>query len=111
VFSYGRGPVSAGISNFPLVLQNGVPLDVSGDVDANQMMRGTRGAIAADATYIYLAVIGSATVPQIALVMQALGARDAMNLDGGGSVAMWINGGYVVGPGRQLPNAILLLKP
>jgi len=50
-------------------------------------------------------------VPQIALVMQALGARDAMNLDGGGSVAMWINGGYVVGPGRQLPNAILLLKP
>src|SRR5881396_938700 len=111
VFSYARGPVSAGISNFPLVLQNGVPLDVSADIDANQMLRGTRGVIAADATYLYLAVIGNATVPQIALVMQALGARDAMNLDGGGSVAMWINGGYVVGPGRQLPNAILLLKP
>jgi hypothetical protein len=111
VSSYPRGPVTAGISNFPLVLQNGVPLDVSADIDANQAKRATRGAVATDGTYIYLAVIGSATVPEIALVMQALGARDAMNLDGGGSVAMWIGGGYVVGPGRQLPNAILLLKP
>ena len=111
VSSYARGPVSAGISNFPLVLQNGVPVDVSADVDANQMLRGTRGAIAVDATYVYLAVISNASVPQIAFVMQALGARDAMNLDGGGSVAMWIGGGYVVGPGRQLPNAIVLLKP
>jgi hypothetical protein len=111
VFSYARGPVSAGISNFPLVLQNGVPLDVSADIDANQAKRGTRGAIAVDGTYVYLAVIASATVPEIALVMRALGARDAMNLDGGGSAAMWIGGQYVVGPGRQLPNAILLLKP
>jgi hypothetical protein len=111
VFSYTGGPVSAGISNFPLVLQNGVPVDVSADIDSNQMLRGTRGVIAADSTYIYLAVIGNASVPQTAFVLQALGARDAMNLDGGGSVAMWINGGYVVGPGRQLPNAILLMKP
>lgn len=111
VSSFPRGPVTAGISNFPLVLQNGVQLDVSADIDANQAKRATRGVIATDGTYIYLAVIGSATVPEIALVMKALGARDAMNLDGGGSVAMWIGGNYVVGPGRQLPNAILLLKP
>jgi exopolysaccharide biosynthesis protein len=77
----------------------------------NQARRGTRGVIAFDSTYLYLAVIGSATVPEIATVMRALGARDAMNLDGGGSVAMWIGGGYVVGPGRLLPNAILLMKP
>src|SRR5919201_1480770 len=53
VFSYARGPVSAGISNFPLVLQNGVPVDVSADIDSNQMLHGTRGVIAADSTYIY----------------------------------------------------------
>ena len=111
VNTYPRTAVTAGISNFPLVLQNGAELDVSGDIDANQAKRATRGAIATDGTFIYLAVIGSATVPEIAGIMKALGARDAMNLDGGGSVAMWINGGYVVGPGRQLPNAILLLKP
>jgi hypothetical protein len=108
---YGRGPVTGGISNFPLVLQNGAALNVSGEIDVNQARRGTRGVIAFDSTYLYLAVIGSATVPEIATVMRALGARDAMNLDGGGSVAMWIGGGYVVGPGRLLPNAILLMKP
>jgi len=111
VGSYPRGPVSAGISNFPLLLQNGVALDVSADIDANQRLRATRGVLAADATYIYLAIVAGASVPEAGLVLQALGARDAMNLDGGGSVALWIGGDYVVGPGRQLPNAILLLKP
>ena len=111
VFSYTRGPVTAGISNFPLLLQNGAVVDVSADIDANQRLRGTRGAIAVDGTFVYLAIVSGASVPETALVMQALGARDAMNLDGGGSVAMWIGGAYVRGPGRQLPNAILLMKP
>jgi len=44
-------------------------------------------------------------------VLQALGARDALNLDGGGTSAMFIGGGYTVGPGRLLPNAIVLTKP
>jgi hypothetical protein len=111
VFSYGRGPVTAGISNFPLLLQGGAVLDISGDIDANQRLRGTRGAIGADGTFVYLAIVSGASVPETALVLQALGARDAMNLDGGGSVAMWTGGGYTVGPGRLLPNAILLMKP
>jgi len=111
VFQYPRGPVTAGISNFPLLVQNGAVLDVSADIDANQLLRGARGAIGVDATYVYLAIVSGASVPEAGLVMQAIGARDAMNLDGGGSIAMWIGGGYVVGPGRQLPNAILLMKP
>jgi exopolysaccharide biosynthesis protein len=103
--------VTAGISNFPLLLQNGALVDISGDIDANQRLRGARGSIAVDATFIYLAIVYGASVPETALVLQALGARDAMNLDGGGSIAMWIGGNYVVSPGRQLPNAILLMKP
>jgi hypothetical protein len=104
-------PVTAGISNFPLILQAGQTVDVSAELNPNQLTRGARGAIAVDGTYVYLAIVSSASVPETALVLQALGARDAMNLDGGGSIAMWIGGQYVVGPGRQLPNAILLLKP
>jgi hypothetical protein len=111
VFSYPRGPVTAGISNFPLILQGGQTVDASSELNPNQLTRGARGAVAVDATYVYLAIVSSASVPETALVLQALGARDAMNLDGGGSIAMWIGGGYVVGPGRQLPNAILLLRP
>jgi len=44
-------------------------------------------------------------------VLQALGVKDALNLDGGGTAAMWIDGHYTVGPGRLLPNAVLLTKP
>ncbi|HUQ42248.1 MAG TPA: phosphodiester glycosidase family protein [Candidatus Limnocylindrales bacterium] len=111
VSTYGRGPVTAGISNFPLLMSNGVVLDVSADIDSNQRLRGTRAAIGVDATFVYLAIVSGASVPETALVMQALGARDVMNLDGGGSAAMWISGSYVLGPGRLLPNAILLMKP
>jgi len=111
VYQYPRTPVTAGISNFPLILQNGQTIDVTAELNPNQLIRGARGAVAVDGTYIYLAIVSAASVPETALVLQALGARDAMNLDGGGSIAMWIGGGYVVGPGRQLPNAILLMKP
>jgi len=92
-------------------LQAGLLVDASADLQANQLTRAARGAVAVDATYVYLAIVSSASVPETAMVLQALGARDGMNLDGGGSIAMWANGGYQVGPGRQLPNAILLLKP
>jgi len=109
VSSYGRGPVTAGISNFPLLLQGGALSDMS-RLDPSQLVRASRGAIAVDSTFVYLVVVAGASVPEIALVLQAVGARDALNLDGGSSDAMWIGGGYVVGPGRQLPNAILLLK-
>src|SRR5207247_8655632 len=88
IFQYNRGPVTAGISNFPLLLQNGAVLDVSADIDSNQLLRAARGAVGVDATYIYLAVVSGASVPETGLVLRALGARDAMNLDGGGSIAM-----------------------
>ena len=111
VSSSGRGPVTAGISNFPLLLQGGAVVDSSAELAANQLTRGARGAIGVDASFVYLVIVSSASVPETALVLQTLGARDAMNLDGGGSIAMWIGGGYTVGPGRLLPNAILLMKP
>ena len=70
-----------------------------------------QGAVGVDGTYIYLVIVTNATVTDSAYVMQALGARDALNLDGGGTAAMWIGGQYTVGPGRLLPNAVLLTKP
>ena len=110
VSQFPRTAVTAGISNFPLILQGGAVVDASADLQANQLTRGARGAIAVDGTYVYLAIVSSASVPETALVLQALGARDALNLDGGGSIAMWFGGEYKVGPGRQLPNAIVLVR-
>ena len=34
---------------------------------------------------------------------------EALNLDQGGSTALW-SGGYRVGPGRNIPNAILFVR-
>ena len=107
----GSPPVTAAISNYPLLLQGAGVIDSSSLLSSGQLVRGTRGAIGVDGTYVYLAIVYPATVPETAAVLQALGVRDALNLDGGGSAALWIDGGYVVGPGRQLPNAIVLTRP
>jgi hypothetical protein len=79
--------------------------------NAVQLAKGTKGAIGVDGTYVYLAIVSNATVTDSAYVLQALGARDALNLDGGGTSAMYHSGSYRVGPGRLLPNAIVLTKP
>jgi hypothetical protein len=109
--TYDRSAVTAGISNYPALLVGGSVVNSTAEQSPTQMQRGTRGSIGVDATYLYLVITTSASVTESAYVMQALGARDALNLDGGGSVALWIGGSYKVGPGRQLPNAIVLTKP
>jgi hypothetical protein len=116
-FVYGQNaslvnaPITAGITMFPLLLQGGAVVDSEFEQTAVQMTRGTKGSIGVDGTYVYLAIVSNATVTESAYVLQALGARDALNLDGGGTSAMYIGGAYRVGPGRLLPNAIVLTKP
>ena len=46
---------------------------------------------------------------QSAKVLQAMGMDGALNLDQGGSTALW-SGGYKAGPGRNIPNAVLLVR-
>ena len=51
----------------------------------------------------------AASFADTAEVLKTLGLENAMNLDGGGSSALWF-GGYKIGPGRSLPTAIVLVK-
>lgn len=51
-----------------------------------------------------------ATVPDSAAVYQTLGADNAINIDGGGSTALWLNGSYIYGPERAIPTAILFVR-
>jgi hypothetical protein len=106
-----NAPITAAITMFPLLLQNGAVVDSEFEQTAVQLAKGTKGAIGVDGTYVYLAIVSNATVTDSAYVLQALGARDALNLDGGGTSAMYHSGSYRVGPGRLLPNAIVLTKP
>ena len=59
---------------------------------------------------IFLVIAYNATVPELADIMQTLKVDDALNLDGGGSAAMIYNGEYMVGPGRNIPNAIIFAE-
>jgi cell division septation protein DedD len=108
---YGRAPVTAGISNYPTLMLNGAILNFASQLSDAQNRAGTRGVIAANATYVFLFLVSGASVTDAAYVAQALGARDALNLDGGGSSALYIDGAYRVGPGRLLPNAVVLTRP
>lgn len=49
------------------------------------------------------------TLHQMARVMRALGAYEAMNLDGGSSSGMWAWGRYLTTPSRPIGNALLIL--
>ena len=96
---------------FPMLLQNAAVVDSEYEQTAVQLAKGTKGSIGVDGTFVYLAIMSNVTVTESAYVLQALGARDAINLDGGGTSAMYLGGAYRVGPGRLLPNAIVLTKP
>lgn len=106
-----RFPITAGFTMYPLLLQDGEVVDSEAEQSPAQQQRSMKGSIGVDGSYIYLALVVNASVTDSAYVLRALGVRDALNLDGGGTAAMWIGGAYRVGPGRLLPNAVLLTKP
>lgn len=105
---WGRdtGPDSV-IANHPLMLLGG-QIMVSGG-DAKQTSTGPRSFLAHGDGKVYIGVVRAATVAQAAKVLQTLGIKDALNLDSGGSTALW-SGGYKAGPGRNIPNAVLLVR-
>ena len=100
--------LSAEIANYPSLIENGAVVVEGETIDTKQAtLKGYRGAIGYNDTMAYLVIAKAATVPDMAYILKALGATSAMNLDGGGSSALYFNGSYKVGPGRKLPNAIV----
>ncbi|MDZ4209646.1 MAG: phosphodiester glycosidase family protein [Candidatus Curtissbacteria bacterium] len=100
--------VDAVIANHPLlILDNQIMF--GGNDDPKQSGKGSRSFIGATGSTVYIGVVRSATVAQEAQVMKALGIASALNLDNGGSVALWF-GNYKAGPGRNIPNAVLFVR-
>jgi exopolysaccharide biosynthesis protein len=68
----------------------------------------TRSAIGITASStIILVTVPSATIEELAGIMQQLGAVDALNLDGGASTGLWFKGSTITEPGRLLSNALI----
>jgi len=94
------------LMNFPLLVYNSESR-FGGNSDTKMTSKSTRGFVANKGNTVYIGYVHNATVAESADVLKTLGME---NLDGGGTVAMWANGGYKVGPGRQLTNAILFVR-
>lgn len=96
------------IANYPLLLSGG-NIVYGGDSDPKHGSKGNRSFVGTLGSKVYIGVVHSSTLSESAKVLQALGLQEALNLDDGGSTALW-SGGYKVGPGRNLPNAVLFIR-
>ncbi len=109
VSQWGRDTSVTGvISNYPLLVFN-KEVVFGGDGDPKKGSKGNRSFVANVGNKVFIGVVHNATVAESALVLKTMGMENAMNLDNGGSTALW-SGGYKVGPGRDLPNVIMLVK-
>ena len=109
VSGWGRDTgIDSMISNYPLMVSGG-SIVFGGNSDPKQGSRGNRSFVASKGNTVYIGVVHGVTVAESARVMKAMGMDNALNLDSGGSTALW-SGGYKVGPGRDLPNVILFVR-
>ncbi|HJX59209.1 hypothetical protein A2V61_00105 [Candidatus Woesebacteria bacterium RBG_19FT_COMBO_47_8] len=105
---WGRDTGPNGVlSNYPLLVSGG-NVSFGGNSDPKMGSKGARSFVANKGNLVYIGVVHNATVAESARVLKALGMDNALNLDNGGSTALWW-GGYKVGPGRGLPNVILFV--
>jgi len=100
--------ITGGIVNYPPLLSGGQDVLNEGSLsDSLKITKGTRSGIGFGGGKLFLVVARSANMRDMVNIFKALGATDALNLDGGGSSALY-DGGYKAGPGRSLPNAIIV---
>ena len=100
--------VDAVIANQGLLVKDG-QIRFGGDGDPKKGSKGGRSFVGFTGSTTYIGVVHNATVAESAIVLQTMGIANALNLDDGGSTALW-SGGYKVGPGRDLPNTVLFVR-
>ena len=100
--------VDSVLANQPLLVSGG-NIAFTGNGDPKQGSKGSRSFVGNKGSTAYIGVVRNVTVAEMAEVLKALGLENALNLDSGGSTALWY-GGYKAGPGRNIPNAILFIR-
>lgn len=101
--------VDSVIANYPMLVNGNNITFTEAPNEPKFGGAASRTFIAAKDSMVYIGIVRGATMGQSAKVLSAMGMRDALNLDQGGSTALW-SGGYKAGPGRGIPNAILFIQ-
>ncbi len=101
--------LTGAISNGPALIDQGRYILKTSELDTKQRtVKSNRSGLGMKGNTLYLVVARGATVVDLGKIMQAFKMDFAMNLDGGGSSALWYRGSYKVGPGRNIPNALVV---
>ena len=116
--NYNSGRIlelQSGIANFPILLASGVNLvpryDAVGLITAKMKVKGTKSFICRTATDdVKMGTIGSISMLDMPRFIQRFGCIDAINLDNGGSLAMYDERKYIVGPGRNIMDSFVIVK-
>lgn len=101
--------VDSVIAGQPMLVFNGTASFSSGG-DEKQSGKGSRAFIGATDNTVYIGVVHGVSVAQMSQVLAKMGIKNAINLDSGGSTALYAGGKYVVGPGRNTPFGIVLVR-
>ncbi len=99
----------------PRLLTDGrVGVDAAGEGFADPKVltdRGQRSAIGILPNgNAMLVTVAGPTCNELAEIMKQLGAVQALNLDGGASSGLYVNGQMITHPGRDLSNALLFVR-
>jgi exopolysaccharide biosynthesis protein len=103
------GSLSAGIVNYPGLVNDGnIQIDDNqSGLSDKQKAKGTKVGMGIRENTIMVVVAMNVNMQEFAYVFKSLGATGALNLDTGGSIALYNDGRYVYGPGRDIPNAVI----
>jgi len=103
----------------PLLVHEGQPLATA---DHKSYQRHPRAAIGWNADFYFLVIVDGRqrglsvgmTLDELALYLSKLGCQEAMNLDGGASAELWVDGRVVNSPcfgrERRTSNSLVLLQ-
>ncbi len=104
--------IQAALGNKPRLIEDGKNLLIDWELDDKQeKVKSWRSALAyqedSGKGKILLVAARYATVPDLADILKAMKVDYALNLDGGNSTCLFYNGEYMIGPGRDVPNALI----
>lgn len=106
---WGRDTGVDGVIAMQPLLVSGGNIVFNGDGEPKRGSKGSRSFVGSSGNMAYIGVVFNATVAEAAHVIHTLGIQNALNLDDGGSTALW-SGGYKAGPGRNIPNSVLFIR-
>lgn len=107
--------VQSGIANFPILLANWrnlLPIyDTAHLITDKMKVVSTKSFICRTATNdVKMWTIEKISMMDVANLIRRFNCVDAINLDNWGSLALYDNGRYIIGPGRNIMDAFVIVK-